>query len=103
MKTKIRTLIVIAALGIIGFTNINATADYRKATNMEFAVENEASLSIEDWMTNENYWTLNESSLTIEDWMTNDNYWTANKVVDTLETEAPLKMESWMTDENLWK
>lgn len=103
MKTKIRSLIVIAAFGIIGFTNIYARADYKKATNTEFAVENEASLSFEDWMTNENYWTLNESSLTIEDWMTNENYWTTNKVVDTLETENPLKLESWMTNESLWK
>lgn len=103
MKTKIRSLIVIAALGILGFTNINATADYKKAMNTEFAVENEASLSIEEWMTNENYWLLNESTLTIEKWMTNDNYWTTNKVVDTLETEDPLEMESWMTNESLWK
>lgn len=103
MKTKIRSLIVIAALGIIGLTNVNATADYKKATNTEFAIESEVSLSIEEWMTNENYWILNESSLTIEEWMTNDNYWTSNTVVDTLETEDSLKMESWMINESLWK
>ena len=103
MKTKNKSLIAIVALGIIGFTNINAKADYKKAMNTAVTVEHEASLSIEEWMTNENYWIQNESSLTSEEWMTNDNYWTTHKVVDTLETEDPLKMESWMTNENLWK
>jgi hypothetical protein len=102
MKT-IRTLIGFVALAIIGFTNINATADYKKAMNTELAVESEASLSIEDWMTNENYWMLDESSLSLEEWMTNDNYWNSNAVIVSEETENSLKVESWMTDEKIWK
>lgn len=35
MKTNFRTLVAIVALGLIGFTNINATEDNKKASNDE--------------------------------------------------------------------
>ena len=39
MKTKIKTILTICALGFIGIININATVDYKKAANTE-VVEN---------------------------------------------------------------
>ncbi len=45
MKTKISTLIAIFALGIIGFTNINATEDNKKAANEEAATMNSEMLT----------------------------------------------------------
>lgn len=110
MKTKIRTLAAICTLGIIGITNINATADYKKAMNTEIILEAETALNIEAWMTDESIWssetTINtmetESALEIENWMTNENLWTSKTEVDEPETEETLAVEPWMTDESLW-
>lgn len=110
MKTKIRTLAAICTLGIIGITNINATADYKKAMNTEITNEVEASLNIENWMTDESIWSSEttaktletESALEIENWMTNESLWTSKTEVVAPETEEALAVEPWMTDENLW-
>jgi hypothetical protein len=110
MKTTIRTLIGIVALGIVGFTNINATADNKRAANAEVVIESEGSLAIESWMTDENYWTsdaeLNaaelEKNLAVESWMTDESYWSSKTDVNNLETEDSLEIESWMLNESLW-
>ena len=106
MKTKIRTLIAIIALGTIGFTNINAIADNKSMANATIVTEKEEMLAIESWMTNENNWLSNdyseqENSLAIESWMTNDNYWSPKAVIAS-ENEDTLKVEAWMLNESLW-
>lgn len=84
MKSKIKTLIAIIALGIIGFTNINAIADNKSMVNAEVVTEK-------------------EEMLTIETWMLDENYWESKEVIETLESEDSLQIESWMTDASLWK
>lgn len=84
MKTKIRTIIGMAALGIIGFTNINATADNKSIVNTEVVMEKEEMLTIESWMTEESYWAAEEVR------------------IDTVAVEEALEVESWMTNESLW-
>lgn len=84
MKTKTRTFIGIVALGIIGFTNINATAGNLEM-NAYNAVEVEESLTIESWM--------------LEDELFTD---TAALKADTAEAEKALEIEAWMTDENFF-
>ena len=112
MKTKIRTMIAISVLGMIGFTNISAIADNKRATNnTEVVAESDEMLTIESWMINENYWTSKaqdnamgaEEALQIESWMTNESYWTSETEVIAFEADEPLTVESWMTDESLWK
>lgn len=108
MKSKISTLIAISALGIIGLTNINAIADNKSMARAEVVTEKEENLTIESWMTNENYWSSNdlaerEHSLTIESWMTDENNWTSGKVAEKPESDDSLKIESWMTNEGLWE
>ena len=112
MKTKIRTMIAISVLGMIGFTNISAIADNKRATNNTEAVaESDKMLTIESWMTDEDYWTSEaqvnaveaEEALQIESWMTNESYWTSETEVIAIEADEPLTVESWMTDESLWK
>jgi hypothetical protein len=61
MKTKIRTLLAISALGIIGFTNINAIADNKKSLNTEVVTEKEEMLTIESWMTDEAFFNTAEA------------------------------------------
>jgi len=84
MKTKFRTLGAVAILVIIGATNINATADYKKVMNEETTVENEISLSVESWMIDEDLWA-------------------PKSTIETVENERTLEVESWMTNESLWK
>jgi len=111
MKTKIRTFIAIGALGIIGFTNINAIADNKSLVNAEVVTESEEMLTIEAWMTDANVWTSElkvattdaEEALEVEAWMTNESYWTSATVVDAVETEETLEVESWMTNLSLWE
>jgi hypothetical protein len=84
MKTKIRTIIGIVALGTIGFANINATADNKREVNTNVVTEK-------------------EESLTIESWMTEESNWTSETEVDTLNVEEALEVETWMINEDLWK
>lgn len=84
MKTKIRTIIAIFALGTIGLINIHAISDYKKTTSDEFATESEQTLNVESWMTDANIWA-------------------PKVVVDKIDNEKTLQIESWMTNESLWK
>lgn len=110
MKTKIRTIVAICVLGIIGFTNINAIADNKSMVNAEVVTEAEEMLTIESWMIDESYWTSEtkvstleaEAALEIEPWMTNESLWISETEV-VGEVEEALEVESWMIDEGLWK
>lgn len=84
MKTKTRTFIGIVALGIIGFTNIHATAG-----NLDMNAYNVVEV---------------EESLAIESWMLEDTLFTepAESKANTAETEKALEIEAWMTDENFF-
>ena len=66
--------------------------------------EQDAQLSIENWMSDENYWRVNESEqlsdgpLTIQNWMKSNNYWMGqNKIADNM-----LVVENWMISNNYW-
>lgn len=84
MKTSLKTLAAVATLFIIGATNINATADYRRVMNDANILEQESSLSIESWMTNDDLWAPKTAS-------------------ENVEHETSLKVEAWMTNTSLWK
>lgn len=85
MKTKTRTFIGIVALGIIGFTNINATAG-----NLETSAYTVAEV---------------EKSLTIESWMLEDELFaeSTQTKAEVVEAEKALEIESWMTDESFFQ
>jgi len=84
MKAQFRTLAVVATLIIFGAANTNAAAKYSNVINNENMVEI-------------------ETSLTVEDWMIDEDLWTPKTEIETVENERPLQIESWMTNENLWK
>lgn len=50
MKTKIKTIIAMAALGMIGFININAVADNKKIVNSEVVNENMEMSNMGSWI-----------------------------------------------------
>ena len=83
MKTKIRTIIGIVALGTIGFININATVDNKREVNANVVIEK-------------------EESLTIESWMLENAKWDAKTETDTLAVEKAPEVEAWMLNESVW-
>ena len=90
MKTNIRTFIGIVALGIIGFTNINAAF-----VNITPSVNNKG-------VENMNVVTEKEEVLTIEAWMVENEFWTLTTESDTMESEKALEVEGWMTNQDLF-
>ncbi|WP_319500172.1 hypothetical protein [uncultured Draconibacterium sp.] len=101
MKTKIKqvtaaTLIVLSLMGI----GINASA-----TELTGCRVVESSLELEDWMTDETFWSTanifaqeTDENLLIEDWMTSENTWfVVEKAI-----EPELALENWMIDTENW-
>jgi len=134
-KTASRTAAVIVSLVLISFTvtaqdfwkkvlansSFNqialAVVDTRKdvdlkengtkdSSNPKVFPDSEQNLTVEDWMTDLNYFNAKpmvveaetEAKLQIEPWMLNENVFSAQ-----VETESPLTIEKWMTNEEIWK
>ncbi|WP_163325836.1 hypothetical protein [Draconibacterium mangrovi] len=101
MKTKIKQVtaatLIVLSLMVIG---INASAT--KLTGCRIV---ESSLELEDWMTDETFWStasvfvqVTDDNLVIEDWMTSENTW----LVVEKAIEPELALESWMIDTENW-
>jgi hypothetical protein len=101
MKTKIKTFIAIAAFGIFGLANVDATAGNKSKANGIVVSETEKSLTVESWMLKSEYWeTRSESSLAesekaleVEAWMLKDE-----KFLTQFLKEQKQEIEPWMTD-----
>ena len=108
MKTTISQLAAITLFSLILLVgNVNAKGTEKYASSHENI---EASLELENWMTNDNIWNINnnlvfenanDELLELENWMTNDKVWELETIVET-ETEQTLAFEPWMTDESIW-
>ena len=84
--------------------NCLAVEDWMSNDNYWTGSEQDSRLGIENWMTSNNYWGVNESKqisdnpLTIQNWMKSNNYWMGqNKIADNT-----LAVENWMTSNNYW-
>ena len=111
MKTRfnLKTVaLIIAVIFTIG--TANATENVTKASGHENIVE--ASLNIENWMTNDAIWSTSdvtnfveaeEESLNLESWMTNSDVWSTSTDWAANTTEANLELEDWMTNEIAWE
>jgi hypothetical protein len=84
MKTEIRTFIGIAALGLIGFININATGDDKREVKANVASDKEVVL------TKESKTVENESRV-------------SKAELENKDAEKTLAVESWMTGEEFLK
>ena len=125
MKTKVSnstkkvftTIMIILTVSITSIANaqgisafiamlspaVNLTRTSLEAFNdMNTASVSDNNLEIEDWMSNDNYWTGNErdSQLSIENWMSNENYWGIDKSEQV--SDSPLTVQSWMTSNSYW-
>lgn len=68
--------------------------------------ENDKTLPMEDWMTNESYFHTSynflksypENNSEVENWMLNENLFEVND-----EVEDQLKLEDWMISDKVWK
>ena len=85
-------------------SDVPATAS--KTNNVSYIYEKDYDdkLNVEDWMTNNEYFTLasflpveKDNDLQLEDWMLDENLFAV-----TAETESPLALESWMTSSSVW-
>jgi len=89
--------------------NVKAEGTERTASSHETI---ETTLQLENWMTDESYWstdsysaadfsfeTETETELQLENWMTSDELWGDLET----DTEEALTLESWMTDAEVWK
>jgi len=87
MKTKIRTLIAISALGMIGFTNTNATAgNNKKVACTEVCSENMETMNIESLNTDEAFIASAEELTAMETDAQVEKY--AAKQIRLIENEA---------------
>lgn len=91
----------------------NSATIHSGATNAESAYvfllekENEDALGLENWMTNDLYFTSTisieeeiETPLNLEDWMTSETVFNGSSMNMVVETEGVLELENWMTNEN---
>lgn len=120
MKTKIRTLIAFFALGMIGFININAITDNKKAANTEVGTGNAEMLTIESWLTNEAFLysakaftaidineeieKYKEEMLANESWLTNESFSYSAKAFTTVDIDEEIEKYATMQilpDENV--
>ena len=110
MKTRINHIVAVTFFALfILVGNVNAKGTELSASSHENI---EATLELENWMTNDNFWALdaslvleeeNETALELENWMTNETAWELeNTFVVETETEESLAFEPWMTNENIW-
>jgi hypothetical protein len=90
--------------------NLTTENEANVFTTSSYAVyseqETEESLELEEWMTNDAYFSTStimeeetEKPLELEAWMTNESLFAVNTAFGT-ETEDALELEDWMTDEN---
>lgn len=106
-KSKIAHLILAAILIFAGTVLVTANTGNKPAElSMEFKVEAEADLSVENWMVNLNAWEASEEiifeeSIKIESWMleANEYYWNAEQDINR---EEDLQVEDWMTNLAVW-
>ncbi len=108
MRTRFSQIAAVAFFALfILVGNVNAEGTERNASNHENI---EATLEIENWMINDNFWNsteivafenTNEATLELEGWMTNDLTWELKKSIE-IETEQELAVEPWMTNDNNW-
>lgn len=118
MKTQLITLAAILLMGL----NVSAktyTPDNVNVNEMLTLTIEEAPLTIEAWMTDDDSWNRErDHELSIEDWMHNDLLWNVktNDLVKSekvgsrifhtykmkVEKEEVLTIEDWMTNDKLW-
>lgn len=83
-----------------------ANETLRTVVNSRVEIENEATLTVEKWMSDNQFWgvqtaeTLEEEApLVVERWMSNDELWSGNEMI---EAEPTLAIEQWMECNHTW-
>ncbi len=89
------------------FSDAEATTYSKGTSTFEYAEEAEESLSLEEWMLNENTFNTFEiletevdNSLELESWMTNDASFEVATFSIEEESDEALNLEDWMIEES---
>jgi len=116
-KRVIATIMIVLTVGLTSIANAQgisafiamlspatniANTSLEAVSNMNVTAEADNSLEVENWMSNDNYWTGSEqdNQLGIEDWMSNENYWGVNENENV--SDSPLTIQNWMTSNSYW-
>ena len=110
MKNTVKQLAVVTFIALILLAgNVKAEGTELLASGHEMT---EASLQLENWMTDESTWNTNtffaadfaleaETALELESWMLGESVWSSDMPLVT-EIEADVELESWMTSADNW-
>ncbi len=111
MKTKLFSMIV----GVLVAVSVSGSTTDKRAMQASalpgYEDELEQTLTLDNWMFNDAYWTCMENNclqrdydeeLPLECWMTDIASW-ENAVSGVAEKEAAMKLETWMSDTNCWE
>lgn len=116
-KKVIATIMIVLTVSVISIANAQGVSAFiamlspaahlsstsvEAFSNMNAIAEADNTLEVENWMSNDNYWTGSEqdNQLSIEDWMSSENYWGVNESKGA--SDSPLTIQSWMSSDNYW-
>ncbi|MBN1987436.1 MAG: hypothetical protein JW761_14085, partial [Prolixibacteraceae bacterium] len=111
MKTTVHQIAASTFIALLLMViNVKAEGTETKASSHATI---EATLQLENWMTDETIWNSNwinkteffqetEATLVLEDWMTNTQSWNLNAGFAE-EIETGLELENWMINEGIWQ
>ena len=108
MKTTMKQLAAGTILALLLIT-VNVHAEGKEASKASSLGNVEATLQLENWMMDDNFWDTaasfnlaeeTDDVLQLEDWMTNNESWeNAQNAEIKTENESSLQLEDWMTNE----
>jgi hypothetical protein len=111
MKTKLFSMII----GVLIAVCVSGTTTDRRAMQASalpgYVDEPEQTLTLDNWMFNDAYWTCMENNclqrdydveLPLESWMTEIASW-ENAVSGVAEKEESLELETWMSNGKCWE
>ncbi|GET24232.1 hypothetical protein [Prolixibacter sp. NT017] len=116
-KRVIATIMIVLTVGVTSIANAQGISAFiamfspaanlsstslEAVSDINVTAEADNSLEVENWMSNENYWTGSEqdNQLNIENWMSNENYWGVNNKEDA--SDSSLTIQNWMTSNSYW-
>lgn len=102
---KLAAAVIFAFILLAG--NVRAEGNDAIASSLENTIE--ATLQLENWMTDETVWNVTETSITMEaeeglemeNWMISDSTWEV-KTTQNVEKDADLQLEEWMINKKVW-
>jgi len=105
-KTTFRLAVLFSGILFAGISTANNAGDHKGASTITIENSADKKLIVENWMTDENYFSADamgiaayEAPLETEPWMAGENKF-ATTTIPASAADEVLEIESWMTDGN---